>query len=491
MLSRRLDIWLPAYLLEAAQRAKARAARKDKLTHIVFLICDHYEPRFEMTHSGQPAQRVKAWHAGYKSLQARCEQMYGTKPLHSWFYPPHHGYEHLPNLANFVFDGLGEVELHYHHNGDTETKLTRDLEAAIAEYNRWGLLKESGSAPRTSFGFVHGDWALCNSGGGRFCGVNDELTVLKRLGCWADFTLPCGNLSQTRKINSIYYAESSPHVSKSHNTGTNAQVGVPPPAGLMLIQGPLGLNWHGPKGLCFENASLTSSNWGRRDRIDKWLDCNVHVEGRPEWLFVKLHTHGAIDEDVDALYGEKAFEMHRLLNENFNDGREYRLHYVTARQAYNIARAAEDGKDGDPSDWLDYVIPPQAVSLYATNQRHQLDHCTTQKLVLSSIEDSANTCIRTHIGPIRQLVGSMCDVEIDHAAGRVLIGCNRNESTIQLRVKGVGEIDVIEGVLASESMGENDEKSIILHGGERIAFRYYVDPEKAAGLKVQERVGVQ
>jgi len=30
---------------------------------------------------------------------------------------------------------------------------------------------------------------------------------------------------------------------------------------------------------------------------------------------------------------------------------------VTAREAYNLARAAADGKTGDPRQYYDYVIP--------------------------------------------------------------------------------------------------------------------------------------
>ena len=40
------------------------------------------------------------------------------------------------------------------------------------------------------------------------------------------------------------------------------------------------------------------------------------------------------------------------------------LHYVTAREMFNVARAAMDGKTGDPNAYFDYVVtpPPIAVS---------------------------------------------------------------------------------------------------------------------------------
>jgi len=44
--------------------------------------------------------------------------------------------------------------------------------------------------------------------------------------------------------------------------------------------------------------------------------------------------------------------------EKYNDASRYVLHYVTAREAYNLARAAVDGKTGDPRQYYDYLIPP-------------------------------------------------------------------------------------------------------------------------------------
>jgi hypothetical protein len=40
--------------------------------------------------------------------------------------------------------------------------------------------------------------------------------------------------------------------------------------------------------------------------------------------------------------------MHEHLESVYNDGKNYVLHYVTAREMYNIVKAAEAGKSGDP-----------------------------------------------------------------------------------------------------------------------------------------------
>jgi hypothetical protein len=41
--------------------------------------------------------------------------------------------------------------------------------------------------------------------------------------------------------------------------------------------------------------------------------------------------------------------------------RKISLHYVTAREAYNIVKAAEDGKGGNPEAYRNYRIPPPLV----------------------------------------------------------------------------------------------------------------------------------
>lgn len=61
---------------------------------------------------------------------------------------------------------------------------------------------------------------------------------------------------------------------------------------------------------------------------------------------------------MDTLLGAPIDAMHSYLEERYNDGREYALHYVTAREMYNIARAAEAGKAGDPNQYRDFELKP-------------------------------------------------------------------------------------------------------------------------------------
>jgi hypothetical protein len=48
------------------------------------------------------------------------------------------------------------------------------------------------------------------------------------------------------------------------------------------------------------------------------------------------------------------------LEQRYNDGADWKLHYVSAREMYNIVKAAEAGRDGDPGAYRDFEIPRPA-----------------------------------------------------------------------------------------------------------------------------------
>ena len=195
--------------------------------------------------------------------------------------------------------------------------------------------------------------------------MNNELSLLRELGCYADFTLPsCPDPTQTRTINRLYYAQDTPHP-KSHDTGVQVRVlpagGSQPSApifgDLLIIQGPLALNWERRK-LGFlprlENSDLTAAHPPRPDRMRLWLKQHIHVLGRPEWTFVKLHCHGAPPPNSGVFLGEPYRAFHQHLAETYTEANGWRLHYVTARELVNILHAAEDGHSGNAGQFRDY-----------------------------------------------------------------------------------------------------------------------------------------
>jgi len=265
-------------------------------------------------------------------------------------------------LAALCRRGFGEVEVHLHHEHDTADALRQRLLAhkeLLAR--RHGLLARDRTTGEICYGFVHGNWALCNSRpDGGWCGVNDELTVLRETGCYADFTLPSApDSTQTRQINSIYYAHSDPTRPKSHDRGISVGTAPVPPNSLMLIQGPLVLDWRRRKWHVLpgiENGCLQATLPPTWHRLQLWLKAAVQVPTRPDWFFVKLHTHGGPEANQRVLLGEQMIEFHRNLARLARNAPNVKYHYVTAREMYNLARAAEAGWTGSVEAARDFEL---------------------------------------------------------------------------------------------------------------------------------------
>ena len=118
----------------------------------------------------------------------------------------------------------------------------------------------------------------------------------------------------------------------------------------MIFQGPLGLQLSRQ---LFEASAVETDYTPTPARVDAWVEAGIGVKGRPEWTFVKVYTHGIQGRKV--FFSPETDRMFSHLEQRYGTGGS-RLHYVTAREAYNIVRAAEDGKTGDPDQYRNYLI---------------------------------------------------------------------------------------------------------------------------------------
>ena len=357
---RGMDRWLVPYLLQTPRR---RRPRQGEDVHVLLCVADHYEPRQYWPPVEVSRARVQRWVEDYPRQFARFRDSDGRTPRHTFFYPvEEYDPEYLDALADLCRRGFGEVEIHLPHNGDTAENLRATLLAfKKVLHERHDLLPRHRRTGELVYGFIHGNWALDNSRpDGRFCGVNNELDVLRETGCYADFTLPSApNPAQTRKINSIYYAVDDPCRPKSHDTGIDVGSGPKPERALMLIQGPLLLDWSRRKfGLLphLENACIQGSQPACIERLDQWLRACVQVRRRPDWFFVKLHTHGAAEANHEVLLGEPMVRFHEELARRARANPHFHFHYVTAREMYNLAKAAEAGWRGGVAEALDFEL---------------------------------------------------------------------------------------------------------------------------------------
>jgi hypothetical protein len=356
-----MDIWFGAYV--RGKLTHRRPAHSGP-THIMFCFVDHYEPQWRSPDYDTECERVDRWHREYPVIAGKHRDADGVHPQHTFFYPEEeYREEHLDKIADLCKRGFGEIEVHLHHDNDTPENFRESL-ARFVEllHTRHGAFSPDPRTGKLAWSFIHGDWALCNSlPDGACCGINEELTILRELGCYCDMTLPSApSAAQTKTINSLYYAENKPGEPKSHDTGVPVQVGVEASGDLMIIQGPLSLNWQNrKKGIlpAIENSDIKLDNPPTEKRVDIWVDTGIHVQGRPEWIFVKVHTHGTQDGDMEANLSSPCDDMYSYLESRYNDGENYVLHYTSAREMYNIVKAAEAGETGNPNKYRDYVIP--------------------------------------------------------------------------------------------------------------------------------------
>jgi hypothetical protein len=331
--------------------------------HILFCMTDHYEPGSGGVSDEEAKGRVDRLITEYPKLTENHKDSNGRKPVRTWFIPPHyHEHNFLNEVVTLCAQGYGEIELHLHHGKecpDTSENLKKTLNLCVEEYSKLGIFGTVNGVKQ--YGFIHGDWALSNSRNNHYCGVNDEISILKETGCYADYTFPSPNEATPKQSNSIYYAKDDPLKPKSHDTGVEVEVGGFTEGDLMIIQGPLYPYFKSKKpwSLRISGDDIDGYPKMNKRRIDSCIRTGISVKGKENWIIVKMHTHGATDGD--AVLGDEMDRIFTYLESKYNDKKNFLLHYVSARELYNVIKALEDGEEGDnPKEFFDYLVKPPA-----------------------------------------------------------------------------------------------------------------------------------
>src|ERR1035438_9817361 len=337
--------------------------------HLIFAVADHFEPAI-VPEDGlkrvprlEQEGRVAWWNREYPKTIDRWRDSDGSPFVHTYFYPAEQYDEGLLEMiAEHCHSGWGEAEIHLHH-GIPSADTPENTRRVLSEFRdrlafRHGCLAVEEGSGQLRYGFVHGNFALANSAGGRFCGVDSEMKILAETGCYADFTLPTGVLhpAQTSKINSLYECGLPLDQAVPHRKGNDLRVGHAPRILPLIVQGPLVTDFHRTRRallLMFETGAMISSNPMSLDRLALWKQADIHVGGRPDWLFIKLHCHGMDPTQKDAVIGAPFQKFLERLVGGAKDRKET-LHFVSAREMANIILAACDGKDGSPGEYRDY-----------------------------------------------------------------------------------------------------------------------------------------
>jgi hypothetical protein len=340
-----------------ASRVLREAPDPTRPVHVYVCVADHFEPNHRRPGLDEQRRRVDAWVTRFPAMARRHRDATGRAHVRTFFFPvEEYRPEFLDALASLRRDGFGDVEVHLHHENDTADNLRRTLaDFARTLSDGHGLLRREPRDGRIEYAFIHGNWALDNSHPERrFCGVDNELAVLAETGCYLDMTLPSApSPTQTRTVNSIYYARGRDGAAKSHDRGVEVCVGGHPPSSahppLMLIQGPLAPNVRARRfGLIprIETGELSPDNaTDPAARVAVQVQHAPAVRGAPNHRFVKLHAHGTQPggERYFLTPGEGYDRLLDVYEREYNDGRRFVLHYVTAREMFDTVRGLERG----------------------------------------------------------------------------------------------------------------------------------------------------
>jgi hypothetical protein len=337
--------------------------------HLILTLADHFEPSVVPEDALQRAprleqeRRLESWLREYPKVVDGCRDHDGRPFVHTYFYPGEQYDEALLDmLADHCHAGWGEVEIHLHHgvrHPDTAENTRRQLiefRDRLAFRHRC-LAAEQGSASPV-YAFVHGNFALANTGGGRFCGVDSEMQILAETGCYADLTMPTAHwdVAQIEKINSIYECALPLGQAAPHRKGNDLVAGRFPQIFPLMIQGPLitdlGRTLRSARP-ALDNSAITGSRPATLRRLSLWKRAQVRVIGRPDWLFIKLHCHSMDPTQKDVVIGDSFRSFLAALVSGASERNET-LHFATAREMTNIVLAACDGRDGNPGDYRDY-----------------------------------------------------------------------------------------------------------------------------------------
>jgi len=361
-----LGRWLPNYFWQMLVRR-----RHPGTVHLVVALADHFEPSIVPGNGlarapyADQERRLERWCRDYPRAVAEWRDAEGCAFNHTYFYPAEQYDKSLVGrLAEHCAAGWGEIEIHLHHGvgaSDTAENTRRQLlefrDKLASEHG--GLCCMDGlGEPR--YAFVHGNFALANSARGTYCGVDSEMQVLAETGCYADLTLPTATFhpAQIEKVNSLYECGLPLNERAPHRKGRDLERGRRPEIFPLMVQGPLLPDIGSPnraRRFGIENAALTNSNPPSLHRLSLWKHAAICVQGRPDWLFIKLHCHSMDPTQDDAVIGTSMRHFLRELVEGAPERGET-LHFVCAREMVNIILAACDGREGNPGDYRDYRL---------------------------------------------------------------------------------------------------------------------------------------
>jgi hypothetical protein len=186
------------------------------------------------------------------------------------------------------------------------------------------------------------------------------MQTLAETGCYADFTLPSVPYqTQVPRINAIYECGNAFEQAIPHRSGPGLKTGSQPRLPIIMT-GPLVFDWtRRVKGMVvprLDDGVLAFNHPMDMKRLYRWANAHISVEGRPDWVFIKLYCHGFFPHDQETVIGDRCRRFFEEALEESDRTGDYKIHFASAREAFNMAMAAVDGCGGEPGLYRDYRL---------------------------------------------------------------------------------------------------------------------------------------
>ena len=333
-LPKHAELWVPSFLRNRLGRLADRTRPKR-------LWGRHHRSLRADGRQGLLAQgmaRVAHWQRRWPEIAAAAPRDASGRPPKFTFFYPQEEYEHeiLSALEGMHRDGIADVDVHIHHDNDTNAGFREKITSFCNRlHEHHGFLRMHHG--RLVFGFIHGNWALDNSRpDGRWCGVTGELQALRDLGCYADFTMPSlPSATQGHIANRIYWTTGDPTKPRGFDHGLDAVPGGGRRGDLMMIPGRWACGSANRLVPRIEAGELAAYDQPTAYRVNGWLDLAPRIG---EDIFLKLYGHTAREDNAAALLGE--LPRSGSLQPMFRDihataaARGLELHWVTAYEMF-------------------------------------------------------------------------------------------------------------------------------------------------------------
>src|SRR5215831_6132375 len=154
VLPRNAQLWLPGYV-EGRVRSLWQSRGADSPARVWLTFADHFEPYWGNADDNTARRRVDLWRRRWPEIAGRHRDSAGRPPQYTFFYPEEQYRPYLvAPLAEMAEDGIADVEVHLHHDGEGERDFVERIQRFTETlYARHRLLRQHNG--KIAFGFIH------------------------------------------------------------------------------------------------------------------------------------------------------------------------------------------------------------------------------------------------------------------------------------------------------------------------------------------------